>query len=148
MVAQLIWIAVVYVSAAVIIHILHNRQKVRKTPQSVKWIHYIFITRNHASVVEWYIRALTFQAFLTGKRFRVTFMDDDSSDGTLGIVSKMAASGCSIDLATSMYTFQVSEEELQQQGIVVDLRLSGQSVSLPFMGMAGSRGCESKRDRF
>lgn len=148
MVAQLIWIAAVYVSAAVIIHMLHNRQKVQKTPQSVKWIHYIFITRNHASVVEWYIRALTFQAFLTGKRFRVTFMDDDSSDGTLGIVSRMADSGCSIDLATSMYTFQVSEEELQQQGIVVDLRLSGQSVSLPFMGMAGSRGCESKRDRF
>ena len=148
MVAQLIWIAAVYVSAAVIIHILHNRQKVRQTPQSVKWIHYIFITRNHASVVEWYIRTLTFQAFLTGKRFRVTFMDDGSSDGTLGIVSRLADSGCSIDLATSMYTFQVSEEELQQQGIVVDLRLSGQSVSLPFMGMAGSRGCESKRDRF
>ena len=148
MVAQLIWIAAVYVSAAVIIHMLHNRQKVQQTPQSVKWIHYILITRNHASVVEWYIRALTFQAFLTGKRFRVTFMDDGSSDGTLGIVSRLADSGCSIDLATSMYTFQVSEEELQRQGIVVDLRLSGQSVSLPFMGMAGSRGCESKRDRF
>lgn len=146
MVAQLIWIAVVYVSAAVMIHMLHSRQKVRKTPQSGKWIHYIFITRNHESVVEWYIRALTFQALLTGKRLRVTFMDDGSSDGTLGIVSKMAASGCSIDLATSMYSLQMSEE-LQHEGIVVDLRLSGQSVSLPFMGMAGSRGCESKRNR-
>lgn len=73
-------------------------------------------------------------------------MDDGSSDGTLGIVSKMAASGCSIDLATSLYSLQMSEE-LQHEGIVVDLRLSGQSVSLPFMGMAGSRGCESKRNR-
>jgi hypothetical protein len=146
MVAQLIWIAAVYVSAAGMIHMLHNREQVRQKPQTGKWIHYIFITRNHESVVEWYIRALTFQALLTGMRLRVTFIDDGSSDGTLGIVSKLADSGCSIDLATSMYTLQVSEE-LQHQGIVVDLRLSGQSVLLPFTVMAGSRGCESMRDR-
>jgi len=60
MVAQLIWIAAVYVSAAVIIHMLHNREQKRQSPRVVKWIHYILITRNHESVVEWYIRALTF----------------------------------------------------------------------------------------
>lgn len=125
MIAQLIWIAAVYVSATVMIHTVHNREQVRQTPQSGKRIHYIFITRNHESVVEWYIRALTFQALLTGKRFQATFMDDGSSDGTLRIVSKMAASGCSIDLATSMYTLRTSEE-LQNEGIVVDLRLSSQ----------------------
>lgn len=123
MIAQLIWIAVVYASAAVIIHMVHNRQHVRRTPQSGKRIHYIFITRNDESVVEGYIRALAFQALLTGKRLQATFMDDDSNDGTLRIVSKMAASGCSIDLATSMYSLRASDE-LQNEGIVVDLRLS------------------------
>lgn len=145
MVAQLIWIAAVYVSAAVIIHMLHNREQRRQSQRVVKWVHYILIARNQESVVEWYIRALTFHAFLTGKRLRVTFMDDDSGDRTLGIVSRMVRSGCSIDLTTSLYNFQ-AEEDLQNQGIVVDLRLSGQPIPLPFMAMPGSRGCESKRN--
>lgn len=123
MIAQLIWIAVAYASAAVMIHMVHNRQQVRRTPQIGKRIHYIFITRNDESVVEGYIRALAFQALLTGKRLQATFMDDSSNDGTLRIVSTMAASGCSIDLATSMYSLRTSDE-LQNEGIVVDLRLS------------------------
>ena len=144
MVAQLIWITAVYVSAAVIIHMLHNREQKRQSPRVVEWIHYILITRNHESVVEWYIRALTFHAFLSGKRLRVTFMDEDSRDGTRGIVSRMLHNGCSIDLINSAYSFQ-THEDIQNQGIVVDLRLSGQPVPLPLMVMAGSRGCESKR---
>lgn len=137
MVTQLIWIATIYVSAAIMIHMLHNRQQVRQTTRSRKWVHYIVITQNHESVVEGYIRALTFQALQTGKRLRVTFMDDGSSDGTLGIVSRLADSGCSIDLSTSNYTLQVSGDDLLHQGIVVDLRLSGQMSPLSFMRKVG-----------
>ncbi len=144
MVAQLIWIAAVYASAVAIIHMLHSREQTRQTPRARKWIHYILITRNHETVVEGYIRALNVCALLTGKRLRMTLMDDSSSDGTLEIVSRMARSGSPIDLVQTMPILQ-ADEAMMQQGIVVDLRLSEQQIKLPFMRTTGSRGYGSKR---
>ncbi|MFF2912242.1 glycosyltransferase family A protein [Paenibacillus sp. NPDC057934] len=143
MVAQLIWIAAVYSSAVALVHVLHIREKSRQARESGKWIQYILITRNHESVVEWYIRALTFHAFLTGKPLRVLVMDDNSSDTTMGIVSRMARSGCSLDMATAVPALG-QEEMSKSQGIILDLRLSGQTVRWPMMQVDGSRGSKSK----
>ncbi|MFD1776709.1 hypothetical protein ACFSF2_22830, partial [Paenibacillus rhizophilus] len=86
MMAQLIWIGAVYASAVMCVHALKFREKMQAARETGKWLHYILIARNHESVVEGIIRAMTLQSFLTGKRLRVTFMDDGSSDGTLRIV--------------------------------------------------------------
>ncbi|WP_410512617.1 hypothetical protein PaeBR_22070 [Paenibacillus sp. BR2-3] len=151
MVAQLIWIAAVYASAVAIVHVLHILEKTRKTPRTGKWIHYVLITRNQESVIEWYIRALTLHAFLTGKRLRVTCADDSSTDSTLLLVSKMKQDGCSLDVETDIgYFVERSSEQRygnpwMEQEIVVDLRLPGVLVPLPFMLALGSRGYGSKR---
>ncbi|GGF87518.1 hypothetical protein GCM10010912_36010 [Paenibacillus albidus] len=143
MVAQLIWIAAVYASAVASIHFLHHREQTRKMFAG-KWLHYIFITRNHESVVEGYIRALAVHSFLTGRRLRVTFMDEGSDDATAGILSRLAHNGCSVELQACRLAVHTGEE-LKQQGYVVDLRMSGEYGQLPFLRTAGSRGYGSKR---
>jgi hypothetical protein len=142
MVAQLIWIVAVYAAAVALVHVLHIREKANQKREPGKWIQYTLITRNHESVVEWYIRALAFHAFLTGKTLRVLVMDDGSSDGTMKIVSKMAQSGTSLDLATVM-PIRSQEENRELHGVILDLRLSGQDVGWSFIQAAGSRGSKS-----
>ncbi|OMD51279.1 hypothetical protein BSK56_05240 [Paenibacillus borealis] len=145
MVAQLIWIAVIYGSAVVLVHILRNRELTRQTARSGKRLHYILITRNHEAVVEWYIRVIGIHAFLTGKLFRVTVMDDDSSDDTIAVASRLAYSGSSIDVARFMHNRSLQAESPLQQGILVDLRFPGTTAPLPFMRMPESGGYQSER---
>ncbi|WP_379129866.1 hypothetical protein [Paenibacillus sp. sgz500958] len=100
MVAQLIWIAAVYASAVILVQIFRIREESKQSPRTGKWMHYVLITRNHESVVEWYIRALGFHSFITGKQLRLTLVDDGSSDDTMMLVSIMKRSGYPVDLLT------------------------------------------------
>jgi hypothetical protein len=146
MVAQLLWIAAVYGSAVALVHILHHCKPIRQKTWTGKRLHYVLITRNHEAVVEWYIRVIGLHAFLTGKLFRVTVMDDGSMDGTLAVASRMArSSGGTIDFAPVMQGHDLQTESCPQPNIVVDLRLPDQSVPLTFMRMPGSGGYGSKR---
>lgn len=169
MVAQLIWIAAVYASAVLVVHVLHFLEQARQAPRPEKWIHYVLITRNHESVIEWYIRALSLHAFLTGKRLRVTCMDDRSSDDTLRMVNTMKQGGCCLEVETdigydeSRYgishaqtacadhteaTGSVMEQRhgssWMTQEIIIDLRLPEMLVPLSCMQDLGSRGYGSK----
>jgi len=169
MAAQLIWIAVVYALAVFAVHVLHIREKTRQSPQSGKWIRYVLITRNHESVIEWYIRALSLHAFLTGKNVLITCMDDSSSDATLLVVSKLKQGGSCLEVEQDIGYYEsrygmpdgqtASEDNAAgtetvldqrygspwtEQEIVVDLRLPGVLVPLPFMQDQESRGYGSK----
>lgn len=156
MAAQLMWILVVYASAVVIVHLLHIREKTQQSLRIGKWLHYILIIRNHESVIEWYIRMLTLHTFLTGKRLRVTCMDDGSTDATLFVVSKLIQSGCSVDVKDleqyeNRNLSPDGDSELQQDGrifaekeIVIDLRAAELLIPLPFLPGMGSRGYRSK----
>ncbi|MDT3428020.1 hypothetical protein J2Z22_003610 [Paenibacillus forsythiae] len=151
MIAQLIWIGAVYASAVVCVHALKSRVKSDAARETGKWIHYILIARNHESVVEGVIRAMTLQSFLTGKRLRVTFMDDGSSDTTHRIAQALRDGGCSLDLRMEEYIdgYPQAERKAQSAGqdneTVIDLRLPEQPIPLPFMRAIGSRGYSSKR---
>lgn len=133
MVAQLIWIAAVYASAVVLVHILHHRKHAREVMRSGKRLHYILITRNHEAVIEGYIRMMAFHAFWTGKLYQVTLLDDESKDGTLAIASKLAYSGSAINIAPLMHWYSIRGLDESQREIVIDLR------------MPGSGGSQSKR---
>lgn len=132
MVAQLIWIAAVYASAVVLVHILHHREHTGRVIRSGKRLHYILITRNHETVIEGYIRMMDFRAFWTGRLYQVTLLDDGSKDGTLAIASRMAQNGSAIDFAPLMQFPLQGDNDLQRE-IVIDLR------------MPGSGGSQSKR---
>ncbi|MBY9077617.1 glycosyltransferase family 2 protein [Paenibacillus sp. HN-1] len=128
MITQLIWIGAVYASAVVMVHSLKLLGE-RGTPgKAGRWMHYILIARNHESVIEGVIRAMTLQSFLTGKRLRVTFLlDEGSSDGTLRIISSLQSSGCSLDLqvrkeAESSFESVTSGYLAAQAQTVIDLR--------------------------
>jgi len=149
MAAQLIWIIVVYASAVVLVHLFAHREKTRQSPRSGKWIHYILVTRNHESVIEWYARALTLHSFLTGKRLRVTCMDDASSDNTLLLVTKLKQSGSNLEVKAYEPFVERSTDPLQSnyrvgQEIVIDLRLFEGRSHLPFIQDLGSRGYGSE----
>lgn len=144
MVAQLLWIAGVYAFAVILVHVLHVREKFRKGRKSGERVHYIVITRNHEPVIEWYLRALMFQAFLTGKRLRVQVVDDSSSDGTLEIVSRMVRSSSSLELAGTASALG-RDKGPERQEMVLDLRMSGLTVKWPVFQASGSRGSRSER---
>ncbi|NGM82300.1 glycosyltransferase family 2 protein [Paenibacillus sp. 7124] len=153
MMAQLIWIGAVYASAVMCVHALKFRDKMKASGEMEKWLHYILIARNHESVVEGVIRAMTLQSFLTGKRLRVTFMDDGSSDGTLRIVSGLRDGGCSLDvrMAHGMDGYLQADQKAQSlrrdEDTVIDLRQPEHPIPLPFMRAVGSRGFQSKRSK-
>lgn len=144
MVAQLIWIAAVYGSSVILIHILHNRKKTRQTAASGKRLHYILITRNHEAVVEWYIRVMGFHALLTGKSSFVTVMDDESSDGTMAVADRLFRGGSPVDFAPAAHIHTLLGNGQFQQDLVIDLRLPGTAAPLPFMRLPGSGGYGSK----
>jgi hypothetical protein len=125
MVAQLIWIAAVYASAVVLVHILHHRKHAREVMRTGKRLHYILITRNHEAVIEGYIRMLAFHAFWTGILYQVTLLDDGSEDETLAIASKLACGGSAINFAPLMHWYSRQAEDVSQREIVIDLRKPG-----------------------
>ena len=145
MIAQLIWIITIYASAAALVHILHHREKTRRSEWTGKRLQYILITRNHESVVEWYIRILAVHAFLIGRPLYVTVMDDGSEDGTMAVASRMASHGSPIELAPAMALYGSQSQSEYRQGIMVDLRMQEQPLPLRIMQLPGSRGYRSKR---
>jgi hypothetical protein len=144
MIVQLIWIVSIYASAAALVHILHYREQIREAAQPGKRIHYTLITRNHESVVEWYIRVLAVYAFFSRRPFYVILMDDGSEDGTMAVASRLACYSSSIEFQPVMPLNRSRDEAELRQGIVVDLRRQEQPLPLRIMQLPGSRGYGSK----
>ncbi|WP_150270530.1 glycosyltransferase family A protein [Paenibacillus tepidiphilus] len=146
MVIQLIWIAVVYAFAAMLVHILHNRERTRQKLRIGKVLHYIMITRNHEAVVEWYIRMLPVQAFLTGKPLYVTLIDDGSDDRTVTVAARLALDGASVDIAPLALMQDIGEQRAVWGEHVLDLRTAGGPAVMPLMRMPESGRFGSKRE--
>lgn len=89
MVAHLLWILAVYGIAALLVHIIHARHLRRNGKDTKRRMHYVLITSNHERQVEWYLRALSLYALMSGTRIRVTVLDDQSHDDTLRIVERL-----------------------------------------------------------
>lgn len=85
MLTPLLSILLVYMAAIAAVHACHAWQKRRER----RAIHYILVTFNHERQIEWYVRALGFYAWVTGKRIRLTVLDLHSDDATLGIVRRL-----------------------------------------------------------
>lgn len=89
MVAHLLWILAIYGVTVVLVHVLHARRHGGESSQQRPRMHYVLITSNHERQVEWYLRALSLYALLSGTRVRVTVLDDRSVDDTLRIVHRL-----------------------------------------------------------
>lgn len=138
MVAQLLWILAVYGIAVALVHIVHARHLRRASEGTGRRRHYVLITSNHERQVEWYLRALSWYALLSGTRVRVTVLDDQSYDDTLKIVKRLThLSGIELvygtwrsgDPASQETDIDPSEDEV----IRVDLRNPMEAVQIPYV---------------
>jgi hypothetical protein len=87
MLMGLLWIAGVYGCAVVVVYAFYKlRRRQREKPDRLL----IYVTRNSASHIEWYIRMLPFLSGVRGRRMSVMILDEGSEDETVQIVQKIA----------------------------------------------------------
>lgn len=138
MVAQLLWILAVYGIAVALIHIMHARQLRRAGEGTGRRRHYVLITSNHERQVEWYLRALSWYALLSGTRVRVTVLDDQSYDDTLKIVQRLTRlSGIELVYGTwrsdDSASREVDADPNEEEVIRIDLRNPMEAVRIPYV---------------
>lgn len=73
-----------YLLVAVFVHVSHGYY-LRRKPRDRR-IHYVLVTRNHGSQLEWYLMSLNWYSLWRGLLLRVTVLDDGSQDDTKEIM--------------------------------------------------------------
>ncbi|MEC0243208.1 hypothetical protein P4H66_25675 [Paenibacillus dokdonensis] len=127
MLTPLLWILTVYALAVAAVHVYHAWQK-RK---NARRIHYILVTSNHERQIEWYIRALGLYALMTGKRLRITVLDVNSDDHTLGIIDRLEGiAGVEMSVSTD---FSVLSYATDPDVKIVDLRNPHEAGHIPYV---------------
>ncbi|HEX7056203.1 MAG TPA: hypothetical protein VF260_03260 [Bacilli bacterium] len=122
-----------YVISAVWVH----RRFSRSLALGEKARHYVLVTKNNQSQIEWIIRSLLFYSWLRGVWIKITILDQCSSDDTMRIVNRLAAcrympvkiveSGSSIDAC--LHSSEYSAEEV----ILVELNKREDLKKLPLL---------------
>lgn len=127
MLTPLLSILLVYAAAIAAVHAFHAWHKRRER----RAIHYILVTFNHERQIEWYVRALGFYAWVTGKRIRLTVLDLHSDDATLGIVRRLKG------LAGMELSVTTDESVLSRAGDsdvkIIDLRNPHEARQIPYV---------------
>ncbi|BFH65571.1 MULTISPECIES: hypothetical protein [Paenibacillus] len=123
----LLWILMAYAFAVAAVHAFHIWQK-RK---DFRRIHYILVTSNHEHQIEWYIRALGLYALITGTNIRLTVVDIDSADDTLGIIERLGRYG---NLELSVTTDYSILNHAEHSDIrMIDLRNPHEAGQIPYV---------------
>ncbi|MGN7359296.1 hypothetical protein ACTHPF_16215 [Paenibacillus sp. SAF-054] len=127
MLTPLLWILTVYALAVAAVHVYHAWQKRKHTRR----IHYILVTSNHERQIEWYIRALGLYALVTGTRLRLTVLDANSDDDTLGIVERLEGlAGIELSVSTD---FSVLNGAMNPDIKTIDLRNPQEAGHIPYV---------------
>lgn len=138
MAAQLIWIVLIYASAAFGVHALHAWARRKPSSERGGWTHIVVITRNHESVVEGVVRSLALHACLTGKAIRVTLMDDGSTDQTQCIAALTGRNACGLDFRFGTHA-GAEPSGAPGNGYIMDLRQYGTDAPQHCMRFPGQK---------
>ena len=138
MVAHLLWILAVYGAAVILVHVLHARRERRSESSKHLKLHYVLVMSNHERQVEWYLRALSLYALLSGTRVRVTVLDDGSEDQTMQIVERLSGlSGIELSYGDwTEYDGAGTEREfgrVEEKEIFIDLRKPREAAQIPYV---------------
>jgi hypothetical protein len=134
MVTGLLWMMVGYGMAIAGVHWMHHKH-LHPAHRARRRTIYVLITRDNQLQIEWYIRSLSFFALLKGTAISVYVRDEGSTDDTLKIVERMAASS-HIDLEAFPADMTIDEFLVRhERDPIVMVRLSpGQGrVRLPLV---------------
>lgn len=128
-----------YLLAVVFVHVSHGYY-LRKKPRDRR-THYVLITRNHGSQLEWYLMSLAWYSLWRGVPLRVTVLDDGSQDDTKAIMKcwkinkgmELAvmewAAAWEGNIVEQMQAISAGEETL----ICVDLRNPQEANKIPYV---------------
>ncbi|MEK3733186.1 MULTISPECIES: hypothetical protein [Paenibacillus] len=138
MVAHLLWILAVYGAAVALVHIIHRRSRDGYDQGRTRTKHYVLITSNHEHRVEWYLRALSLYALLSGSRVKVTVLDKQSDDDTMKIVSRLKGlTGIELEYhslgAEDPNLVATDRNPLHDLLFYVDLRLPREAARIPYV---------------
>lgn len=86
MMQNLIWIAVCYGLSIVVVHCCLKRVKREATRHQ----HYILLTKDNQSNIEWTLRSLFFLAWVNGEEYKITILDESSEDDTMAIITRLS----------------------------------------------------------
>ena len=121
MMTGILWIAGVYGSCIVLLHIVHALYRRKSSGRSA---YVVCITHNNELQIEWYIRSILFVSWLRGKPLKLVVFDDESEDDTVRIVEKAAASGEQVTLYRSVDGLDAFLEDHQRDDVTV-IQLAG-----------------------
>lgn len=136
MISLFAWICLSYGLAAYVVNWVYKRS-VHEAPLTS--VHYVLVTRNHASQLEWYLRAINWHSLLRSIPHKVTLMDDHSADDTLAIADKMGSTGMDLRVVgmKDKTLGEVKERHLMEDGMeslrIVDLRKPGEASKIPYV---------------
>jgi hypothetical protein len=129
MIVGLCWIVGSYALCIGMVHLIRRLNQARRKNQVP--IHYLLLTRNNQTQIEWYLRYLAFIAWWQGRSFKVTLLDDGSTDDTLAIA------GCMYDALTITVQNEADNREqftipnMDECTVVMNLRDRSDLVHVP-----------------
>ncbi|MGZ9586276.1 glycosyltransferase family A protein [Paenibacillus marinisediminis] len=89
MIAMLLWIVGCYGLAVVVVHLVHRLQNKLRGVKPAPWMHVVIVSHNDERHMEWIIRAYSWFAWIKGRRLQFSVVDNNSTDDTTAIISKM-----------------------------------------------------------
>jgi len=78
-----------YAVAVAVVHVARHWYRKRGLDTARRELEYVLVTKQNQLQIEWVIRALMMYAGLRGARLRLTIIDDQSTDLTIPIVTRL-----------------------------------------------------------
>jgi hypothetical protein len=129
MVLGLLWIVGMYALCVGIAHLLFVL--FQRHPKKLK--HYVLVTNNVEQHIEWYLGSLFLFSWLKGTEYKVTVVDEGSTDETLAIIQKLSSKrhmGIAV-YTTPYHKNQYMQPRHNEEMIVVELNKAEDLSKLP-----------------
>jgi hypothetical protein len=129
MIVGLCWIIGCYAACIMMVHLMRSTPILQlrgKTP-----VHYLLLTKNNQTQIEWYLRYLVFIAWWEGRPLKVTLADDGSTDDTLAIASRLQGSLSITVLDDAASPDELFRRYMNECTVVMNLRNRHDLVEVP-----------------
>jgi hypothetical protein len=129
MIIGLCWIIGSYAACILMVHLM--RRIPLWQPKGKAPVHYLLLTRNNQTQIEWYLRYLVFIAWWEGRPLKVTLADDGSTDDTLAIAGRLRESLSITVLDDASSPEELFRRYMNECTVVMNLRNRNDLVEVP-----------------
>lgn len=82
-------------------------------------VHYILMTRNNESQIEWYIRYFTIISWISGRPVGLTVLDEGSTDNTISILERLGGPYLEIIPQSQSISVDTLMKQYQHESIII-----------------------------